>query len=60
MITLAAKRRELQDFTVQEPSGLELGRLRKDLSVRLAHFDDLLHADVPIARQALRKLLGQD
>ena len=36
---------------------LDLKRLERDLSARLLRFKDLIHANVSVARQALRKLL---
>jgi DNA invertase Pin-like site-specific DNA recombinase len=49
---------ELQDFAIEEPSEFELRRLRTTFRERLGRYDELLRADVPVARQALRKLLA--
>ena len=39
------------------PLELDRARLRKALRQRLSEFDDLIGSDLPLARQALRKLL---
>ena len=58
--SIADKERELADFAVavEQPSELDLRRVKRTLRERLGGFDELLHGDVPLARQALRKLLA--
>jgi hypothetical protein len=48
---------ELLSLRAEQPSERELGRVRKALRERLGLFDALLLSDVPLARQALRKLI---
>ena len=55
--TIAALEQRLADRRLEPPSELDRARLRKLLRQRLGEFDDLIRADVPLARQALRKLL---
>ncbi len=43
----------------QAPTQLDTKRLHKALSERLGRFAELVRADVPVARQALRKLLAE-
>jgi len=50
---------ELSQLTSEEPKELDLRRLRKHLEERANKFRELLAADVPQARQALRKLLAE-
>src|SRR5437016_4626200 len=38
--------------------GVLVARRRKSFRERLAQFDGLLHADVPLARQALRRIIA--
>jgi hypothetical protein len=40
-----------------ETNGKELESLKAAIISRMGKFQDLMHADVPLARQALRKLL---
>lgn len=47
----------LQNFVIEDPSEADLKRLRIALRGRLAHFNQLMLSDIPIARQALGKLL---
>ena len=52
----------LQDELARSPHRLqvkdgELERLKAAIIARLGKFQELMHADVPLARQALRKLL---
>ena len=54
---LAEIENERQAFAVEEPTELEERRLRKGFRERLAQLDGLLHSDVPLARQALRKVI---
>ena len=52
--------RELAEYTVpvaELRDELSAQRLQKDLHQRIARFKDLIHEDVPRARQGLRKLL---
>jgi len=51
------KERELEASSIEEPTELELRRLRKAFRERIGKFDELLLSDVPRARQALRKLI---
>ena len=48
---------ELQTLRIETPPDGDLRRLKASFSERLARFDDLLLSDVPMARQALRKLI---
>ncbi len=54
--TLNGERRR-QNFVVEDPADADLKRLRVALRGRLAQFDRLMMSDIPIARQAFRKLL---
>ena len=54
---LAEVERELQTLTIEQPADGELRRLKASFRDRLARFDELLLSDVPMARQALRKLV---
>jgi DNA invertase Pin-like site-specific DNA recombinase len=49
--------KEREEFGVEMPSGFEERRLRKAFRTRLGEFDGLLRSDVPLARQALRKVI---
>ena len=40
-----------------EVNAVELERLKAAIIGRMGKFQDLMHADIPLARQALRKLL---
>jgi hypothetical protein len=55
---LAEIERERQEFAVKMPFELDERRLRKAFRTRLGEFDDLLRSDVPLARQALRKVIA--
>ena len=52
---IAANERDLEAFSIVEPSEIELRRLRAACAAWLGRFDDLLLGEVPLARQALRK-----
>jgi site-specific DNA recombinase len=54
---ISEKEQEFATLAIEEPSEVELRRLRAALRERLGRFEELLLADVPLARQALRKLL---
>ncbi len=54
---IAHMERERAAMDTREPTELDLRRLRKDLAARMGSFKDLIFSDVPLARQALRKLL---
>jgi site-specific DNA recombinase len=54
---IADGEKKLQNFIVEDPTDSDLKRLRIALRGRLAHFNQLMLSDIPIARQALRKLL---
>ena len=49
---------ERQTLVIGQPSELESRRLKEALRERLGRFDELLLSDVPLARQALRKLIA--
>ena len=51
--------RERNELGAEEPSELDLRRLRKAAEARIGRFKDLIHEDVPLARQALRKLFAK-
>ena len=51
--------RELASLSASEPTELDLRRLRKSFGERIGRFDELLVSDVPLARQALRKLIPE-
>lgn len=55
---LAEIERERQELSVEAPSELEERRLRKSFREALGRFGDLLRSDVPLARQALRKVIA--
>jgi hypothetical protein len=55
---LDAKQAELGRLTMEQPSELDQRRTKKQLREQIGKFDELIHSDVPIARQALRKLLA--
>ena len=55
---LAEIEEERRAFADEEPTELEERRLRTNFRERLAQFDGLLHSDVPLARQALRKVIA--
>jgi hypothetical protein len=55
---IANKETELQELRVEEPSEADLRRMRAAFRQRLGQFDELLLGHVPLARQALRKLLA--
>ncbi len=54
---VAALALRLADCGKVVPLELDRARLRKALRQRLNEFDDLIYSDIPLARQALRKLL---
>ena len=54
---IADGEKRLQNSVVEDPTEADLKRLRIALRGRLAHFDQLMLSDIPVARQALRKLL---
>ena len=56
--SIARRELRLQEGQTEEPSDLELRRLRSMLHKKLNEFEALMHGDVPAARQALRKLLA--
>jgi hypothetical protein len=55
---LAEIEAERQALAVEIPSEFEERRLRKALRDRFGQFEGLLHSDVPLARQALRKVIA--
>ena len=55
---LTAKRAQVERFGAEAPSEMDLKRLKRAAYERLGRFKDLVYADVPLARQALRKLLA--
>ena len=55
---VAENEKKLQNFVVEDPTDADLKRLRIGLRGRLAQFGQLMLSDIPIARQALRKLLA--
>ncbi len=55
--SIEALEQRLADRRIEPPSELDRARLRKMLRERLGEFDDLICSEVPLARQALRKLL---
>jgi DNA repair exonuclease SbcCD ATPase subunit len=50
---------ELSEAQVQPFTELDRKRLSKATSAKLGRFTELLHGDIPLARQALRKLLAE-
>ena len=50
---------ELQQLQSEAPSELDMRRIRKGLRERISRFRDLIRTDIPVARQALRKLLAE-
>jgi len=54
---ISDKVNQLAGITAKPPTELDLRRLKKAAHERIARFKDLLYSDVPLARQALRKLL---
>ena len=56
---IAASDKRLEELRVALPASADLDLLKASLRSRLAQFHDLIRADVPKARQALRKLLKQ-
>jgi hypothetical protein len=56
-VRLAEIERERQEFAVEMPSELDERRYRKAFRAWLGEFDDLLRSDVPLARQALRRVI---
>ena len=55
---IAAKEHELATLTLAQPDELAVARAKRAFRARLGQFDELLRGDVPVARQALRKLLA--
>ncbi len=55
---IEALERELADLTIEEPSEIDLKRLRKAFRERLGQFQGLMRSEPVIARQALRKLIA--
>jgi len=56
---IQALEQELSELQVQVPMEIDRKWLRKAASERLGRFSELIHADVPVAGQALRKLLAE-
>jgi site-specific DNA recombinase len=56
-VELAAKRAQLEALRVAAPTELDLRRTKKELREMIGRFSDVVRGDVPLARQALRKLL---
>jgi site-specific DNA recombinase len=56
---IAAFEKRLEELLVALPAPADLDRLKASLRSRLAQFKELIRADVPKARQALRKLLKE-
>ena len=55
--SVAEKERELGMLQTKVPTELEMAGSKRAFRERLDHFDVLLQSNVPLARQALRKLL---
>ena len=55
--SIAANEQELATLGTALPTELELARIKRGFRNRLDQFNELLDSDVPLARQALRKLL---
>ena len=55
---IETKTTELSRLTMEQPSELDQRRIKKQLREQVGKFDELIHSDVPIARQALRKLMA--
>jgi hypothetical protein len=55
---LAEVEYEQRAFAIEEPSDVDMRRLKAALHERLARFEELLLSDIPLARQALRKLIA--
>ncbi len=55
---IETKTTELGRLTMAQPSELDQRRMKKQLREQVGRFDELIHSDVPIARQALRKLMA--
>src|SRR5262249_35839789 len=56
---IQVKEREMQTCSMEEPTEFELRRLRTAFRERLGRFDEFLRADIPLARQALQKLIPE-
>ena len=55
--SIAEKEAELATLRTDLPTEREIARIKRSFRTRLDQFNELLLSDVPIARQALRKLL---
>lgn len=55
---IAEIERELQRLKIEALSEADLRHLKAEFRERLGRFDELLRSDVPLARQALRKLIA--
>ncbi len=56
---IADRQARLSGLTAEIPSELALQRLKKAAYTHMGEFKDLIYSDVPLARQALRKLLPE-
>jgi len=56
-LSIAEKEQRLKVITLPTPSTRDIRALRDAFRERLSRFRELLYADVPVARQALRKLV---
>jgi len=55
--SIEQKQRELDKLQITAPGELEIARTKRAFRAGLDQFNDLLRSDVPLTRQALRKLL---
>jgi site-specific DNA recombinase len=56
-LSIAEKEQRLKVITFPTPSTRDIRALREAFRERLSRFRELIYADVPVARQALRKLV---
>ncbi len=49
---------ELNESTLEQPIEMDLRRVKNALTERMSMFKELIHSDIPRARQALRKLIN--
>ncbi|HSL70863.1 MAG TPA: hypothetical protein VK864_11520, partial [Longimicrobiales bacterium] len=54
---IAALEQRLADCHIKAPTASEHERVARAPRERQAQFDDLMHSDIPLARQVLRKFL---